>query len=194
MADESWLMVFDNAVVYQDIKEYVIRGSGSIIITTQTADFEQVFKKQLEIKAMNDEDGAGLLLSHLRASAAYMKACPVDRETAKQVSMLVGGLPLAVAHIAGYLRGSKESMVTFIEMFKSREISKIWRKGNMPTTHDYDKSLGTVFKIALKALSTDARHLMDIFAFLSPDNIPLDMVCQIPQGLFGSLMPMSKFK
>jgi hypothetical protein len=107
----------------------------------------------------------------------YLKEYTYEDHQPRIVSELVGGLPLAIAHIAGYANSSNSSLQDFIDAFKdSRCSSKLWSGPPGASTFQYEKSLAIVFDVALGALATDARELIDCLAFLNPDSIPEEMV------------------
>lgn len=163
-ADNRWLLVFDNVDSVDAIKPYLpAAGQGSIIFTTQTLDLESVTRSSFHIKGVGNQDGAKMLLGYLYDGNH-------DEKLAVQISDSVGGLPLAIAQIGGYINFRRCTLQDFIEIFE-----EFWAKDS---THplDYEKSLQTVFDIALHSLKSDARDLIDIFAYFNPDSIPEDMV------------------
>lgn len=87
---------------------------------------------------------------------------------ARKISEAVGGLPLAIAAVAGYV--ARFPLDKFLSSFQ--ESSKFWAAEKRPVLGQYDQTLNTVFNIALGDLEIDSRKLLDILAFLNPDKIP----------------------
>lgn len=180
LSEQTWLLIFDNAVETARVREYIPASSrGSIIYTTQSTAFLNICKSNIHVKPFNSEEGARLMANYLE-SVAY------EDEQLRIVSELVGGLPLAIAHIAGFVNSSQSSVQDFIDAFTSRGgDSKLWSDPPETSTLHYEKSLAIVFDVALGNLMADARELIDCLAFLSPDSIPEDMV--YPEGEEASL-------
>lgn len=111
-----------------------------------------------------------------------------ERPIAQKISKLVTGLPLALAHIIGYVDGNC-TLEEFHDEFLQKEATfELWGAGTGSSLSQYPKNLLTVFAIALGALSTNARHLIDIFSMLNPDSIPEEML------LLSSKIPYLKQK
>lgn len=99
---------------------------------------------------------------------------PQDEQmAAEEISTFVGGLPLAIATIGGYISQSKRSMRDFLGMLKRS--SSAWTASAKNPANQYNKPLDSVFDLALSELSANARKLLDILAFLNPDSIPEDI-------------------
>jgi hypothetical protein len=109
--------------------------------------------------------------------ARYPDAKPSEEEAAAaaDLSTEVGGLPLAIAHIGGYVAQSSYTLARFREIAKQR-YPQIWMAEAPSTIRDYQKRLAIVWDFALEQLSPDAAILIDILAFLNPDGIPEAML------------------
>ena len=163
--------MFDNATSPESVRSYIPASSrGSIIYTTQSIEFANICTSSIRIKAFDAEDGACVVRKYL-TKRSYENHQP------KIVSELVGGLPLAIAHIAGYVNSSQSSLQDFIDAFEDNRCgSKLWCGPPGSSTFQYEKSLAIVFDVALAALGSDARDLIDCLAFLNPDSIPEEMI------------------
>lgn len=181
--DKAWLIVFDNVNLGKHITPYVPKSNGSVIITTQIADVKQMFANSIAVKTFDPEDGARLLQTYLEPRQENFDECC-------ETSRLVGGLPLSIAHIAGFLARSGTTLTEFKDLFHRRESSAIWNSSGQ-TTSDYERSLETAFDIALQALAPEARNLLDILAFMDPDCILENMVFREPDtSRPGSMVEM----
>jgi hypothetical protein len=160
-----------------DVKKYIPSSTaGSILMTTQSTDVKDMSPSRLLIQAFDENDGSHLLLNYLNAEERMADGLEDRNEDAIKISNLVGGLPLAIAGIAGFIGRSKCSLPKYIEDFdQTSQCFKAW-SGPGAFTHGYDKSLATVFDIALGALTPEARSLMDCLCFLNPDQIQEDML------------------
>ena len=172
--EKRWLLVFDNAQDWATVNTCWPRSTnGSVILTAQNPEFAQVAKLEIALKPFSHADGATLLLKHLREENTS------EQETAhaKSICDELGGLPLAIAHVAGYLTQSKTPLREFLEQFSERVNSaQLFRMSAPMTTFQYEKTLGVVWDVALQRLSSDALQLIQILAMMNPDGVPEDML------------------
>lgn len=140
---------------------------GAVIITTQLSYFPSItdcFEKRRMIP-FGPEEGARCLFN-------YLQRKPFDdgeESVARKISECIGGSPLALATVGGYLGPSKQSLRKFLDHYKSTRFSE-------STVKPYDLTLATVFDVALRELDDDARGVLEILAFLNPDEIPEEIL------------------
>ncbi|KAI1123776.1 P-loop containing nucleoside triphosphate hydrolase protein [Nemania abortiva] len=171
----KWLLIFDNLEDARLIENYVPENlnGGSIIITTQHAHISPITNdfRKLELQPMGSESGSSLFFKVLGRDAKDED----EESTAYQICDWVGGLPLAIVTVAGYLSRSSSSAAEILTNL--RRSSLIWANSSIRRPPgNYEKSLATVFDLALSHLSPNSIHLLQILAFLSPDGIPEDLL------------------
>lgn len=107
-----------------------------------------------------------------------------EQQLAREISAFVGGLPVAIAHVAGYVSYSRYSLEEVIETFRE------WRKrtgvatdeaDDLPATFreasfSYDGMLEMVWEVTLRELSQDARDVLNILAYLNCATVPRNML------------------
>lgn len=174
--DRSWLMVFDNCEAIEDLIPYLprdIEGRGSVIITTQKPGFFPITRPddtiQLKVKDLSRDEGGQLIFK-------YLQRDPLDEEEleyAKKIADLVDGLPLALATIGGYMNQVGTSVSMYYENLKTS--SRAWEASAIGPAKQYERTLETVFDLALKELPEKARKLINMLAFLNPDKIPEEL-------------------
>lgn len=163
--------MFDNVEDIRDLETYLpteTKSRGSVIVTTQRPKSRQITKEfyNIELQSFHEELGAKLLFKYLERDPAD----ETEKALACETSAIVGGLPLAIATIGGYINESESSVEEFLDIMKRS--SNAWDDTQHTKTKHYEKTLGTVFDIALKELPTGTRSLIDILAFLNPNSIP----------------------
>jgi hypothetical protein len=160
-----------------DVKKYIPASTaGSILITTQSTDVKDLSRYRLHIQAFDEKDGSQLLWTYLNTEEREAEGLEDQIEDAITISNLVGGLPLAIAAIAGFISRSKCSLLQYIKDFDDSSQSFSAWSGPGAFTQEYDRPLATVFDIALGALIPEARKLMDCLCFMNPDQIQEDML------------------
>ena len=86
------------------------------------------------------------------------------------ISKLVGGLLVFLTHISGHIRQSQSSLDEYLDALQRS--SSVWQGRHGGTNWMYERSIETVFDVALSKLLPGARHLIYVMAFLNPDGVP----------------------
>ncbi|KAG8420118.1 hypothetical protein J3459_011367 [Metarhizium acridum] len=118
---------------------------------------------------MTSDEGSALIQSFLNRGGSEKKA-------AQELSTSLGGLPLAIAHFAGYVARSQCPLDQICSSLNNRiKSSQIWNTSNLLQHGDYEMTLNTVWDLAFRRLSRDSRKLLEFLAFLDPDQVPIEM-------------------
>ncbi|KAK3384245.1 P-loop containing nucleoside triphosphate hydrolase protein [Lasiosphaeria ovina] len=175
VTDNTWLLIFDNLEDSKLLETYVrtnVNNRGSIIITTQHAPISPIANdfSKLELPPLPHDSGSTLFFKVLDRP-------PKDDDeasTAYEICEWVGGLPLAIVTVAGYVKCSDSSPT---EIFASlQRSSRVWKSSGTGAVRNYDKTLSTVFDLALKSIGEPSLHFLYLLAFLSPQGIPQDLL------------------
>lgn len=104
---------------------------------------------------LRDEDGAQLLMSRLPERMR-------DWEASKKISDRLGGLPLAIAHIASDInKDFVSSLNEFLDDYDKIQESVVEEHPAAYATLGYQRSLSMAWEISLNALSPKARDCID---------------------------------
>lgn len=164
-AADPWLLIFDNVVTRDDIKNYIPNSSaGSIILTTQRR--LNFSCQDIRVDGLSQDAGSQLLLSMVKSSER-------NTEVACNISRLVGGHPLALAQLGGYARESCLSLAELLDAYRAKED---WYDNPGMTDLFYEKTLRNVFDIVLKELKPNSRILLEWIALLGPEDICEDVL------------------
>ncbi|RDL33002.1 Uncharacterized protein BP5553_08441 [Venustampulla echinocandica] len=190
--DKKWLLIFDNVESIESVQPYWPSSSlgGAILVTSQIAGLAQSIRSHIALEPLTSEVASTLLLDLLQIKSPTKEM----RESVSKIAGLVGGLPIAIAHIAGSMFLSQLTIDEAIEMFDKQRLQTIWSTDGIVSTHMYDQRLHMVWDIALSELSEDALHLLDILALLSPDTIYESMLMGVEDaptftGKFSDTFP-----
>lgn len=167
-----WLLVFDNAEHWTDLRAcWPSSTHGSILITSRNADLVETSSSEVALKPFDKQHGANLLLKHIREDPASAR----QQRDAKLISHALGGLPLAITHVAGYMRQSGISSADFLKVLEERSNSARVLNRNTPI-FQYDKTLWIVNDIALQKLDEDSLKLVQILSMMNPDGVPKSLL------------------
>ncbi|KAJ9157548.1 Transcriptional xre family [Pleurostoma richardsiae] len=184
--DKTWLIVFDNVEAWRDVARYIPKGldktQGSVLITTRQQDLirsETRLLHRLKLEPMTSEESSQFLLCSIFPKLDK-EDVPLheDYELAIQAADLVERLPLALIMVSGYVTVSKGSLELFLEIWdeKQRFRAKQARRSRLVTEGTLDSSIDLLWDIGISELSVPARNLLEILAFLDPENIPRDLL------------------
>ena len=133
------------------------------------------------LSPLDRKDGSNLLLDHVQ------KQCPSKSDVAESESLseIMGGLPIAIAHVAGRILSSQMTLGEARELFENQQGKYIWSGEQTSSTHMYINQLSKVWEFALHELRPDVLELLYVLAMLDPDSIPERMI--INDAVFDSL-------
>ena len=171
----KWLMIFDNLDDICIIKGYLplTHSSGHVLITTRNKNCDGIPAEGVEITPMASSESVSLLL--IRSSLEHDAREEVKVEAGKVVDEL-GHLPLAIEQAAAYIRSSQnifEYLSTYRQNRKSLLTDK--PKGN----YLYEESVATTWKMSfyrLKTINPNSIKLIELLAFLNPDEILMEFL------------------
>lgn len=170
--DLSWLVVFDNADDIATIRcAWPANGNGSLLLTSRDpAAASTVAERGLHLRPFDEVVGAEVLSQLLGIER------PDDEQIqeATRITKALGGLPLALDQVAGFIGQRKMRIQDFMRLYERNAAKIDARRFEFMT---YPHTLATVFEMSLDSLSGPAVHLQNLLGFLEPDHIP--------ENLFG---------
>lgn len=188
-ADEArWLLIFDNADKPDLLHDYLqIYGRGSIIITTRDPSVIECHPnlQKIDLQPFVDEEASEFLQSLTKKTALS--------NDSQMISHYLGGLPLAIAQMAGVIRKQLLSLSEFRERLEDPEERSELYSLRMGILRD-KTARGDMSSIwAINHLEAPAKALLDIIACLSPDRIPEEIFStKDARGKRTLLLPMKK--
>jgi len=166
-ANTGWLLVFDNAGEPADIREYLPRSAaGHVIITSRNPAWGAV-ARPLGVQVFERFTSVEFLLK---------RTGQTDREAAGKLAEALGDLPLALEQAAAFIEATGESVSGYLRMFRERQAELLKRPS--PSS---DTTVATTWELSFQQIegrSPPAAALLNLCAFLAPDDIPLDIVQQ----------------
>ncbi|KAK3341829.1 hypothetical protein B0T25DRAFT_354394 [Lasiosphaeria hispida] len=189
--DRRWLLIFDNVEAWEDVSKYIPRNlpktRGSVLITTRqqslvrtdTPALQRVLHR-IELDPLTPEEAGQFLICSINP-----KVVPEDvpnhpdYDLAIQIGDLVERLPLALIMIAGYSKVSRAALDDFLEIWEEKmafRAKQTQRNKSVVIEGGLDSSIDLLWDIGISELSVPARNLLEILAFLDPENIQKDLL------------------
>ncbi len=166
----NWLMVFDNAGDVEAVREYLpSQGSGHIIITSlnSISPWESVAFRE-DLTEFSNHESIEFLLRRTRLE---------DKDGAGKLAEELGNFPLALEQAGAYIYNSGIRFANYLKLFQNDR--KLLLDSNEPP--DYAKTVARTWEISLVKIcksSTAAEDLLNLCAFLAPDDIPRSLIVE----------------
>jgi len=173
-ATRSWfeqnadaLVIFDNAASREAVRDYLPRTGGThIVITSRNPNWSGI-ASALPVHAWDRTESVGFILARTASD---------DRASAESIAEELGNLPLALEQAASFIEETASSLAHYLETFRERR-SELMRRGKPSTDYGYD--VATTWEISFGKAEEEcaaAADLLNLCAFLAPDDIPLDVI------------------
>lgn len=151
-----------------------VAAHGSILITCRSVTVADSLSRHiLEIPSFSDLEGSGLLLSLLDSNESN----DIEKDAGKELSNLLGGLPLAVSMMASQIRMRRMNIEKFIPFYKSN-YRPLHGSSKTSSAHYYRKNLATVWQFSFTALEESPALLLGMLSLFSPNSIPESLFLQ----------------
>lgn len=170
--NSGWLLVVDDVTeptLIQTILPSVL--NGSVLLTSRTSNFRPVpIAKPIILDVLRENEGVTFLF----AATGRTPVDPAEIVTARKLVSELGGLPLALEQSAAYIVAMQSRFGDYLTGYKSARLATL-AKGRARTGAT---SIHTTWKLNIEAVKQECPAAADILvasAFLSPDQIPLDL-------------------
>jgi len=154
---------------------------GRILLTTR-AHTTGRFAHCIEIDTLTNAEGALLLLRRAGMLSAQGVLNTVEEHEmvlARQISELLGNLPLALDQAGAYIEETGCSLLSYRQQYEKRRAVLLARRGQLAT--DHPDSVATTWSLSFEKVelaSSIAAQVLRLCAFLAPDAIPEELLVQ----------------
>ncbi|GAA3835147.1 FxSxx-COOH system tetratricopeptide repeat protein [Streptomyces phyllanthi] len=164
---KRWLLVFDNADAPEQLSRYFPAGDGGHIIVTSR---DQAWARTADLLAVD--------VFQREESVEYLtrRAPGLSAEEADRVAEAVGDLPLAVEQAAAWLAETAMPVDTYLDQLAGQTAQLPALNGPA----DYPDTVAATWNISisrLKERSPAAARLLELCAFLAPEPISSQLLC-----------------
>ncbi|KAF2177994.1 TPR-like protein [Zopfia rhizophila CBS 207.26] len=165
-ASDPWILIFDNADNLEVLRHaWPTNGEGSVLLTTRDANaVHSPASKGFHVQPFDVADGSEVLLNLV----GFDYTSTSNREKAVEITKALGGLPLALTQIGGFIAQRKLPLRDFLPLYE-RNASKI--DARKTSISDYEHTLSTVWEMSMKRLEGDAHTLFNMLPYFQPDGI-----------------------
>ncbi|MEK6257470.1 MAG: toll/interleukin-1 receptor domain-containing protein [Planctomycetota bacterium] len=198
----GWLLVLDNVPHPNDLDGLLPQQTnGHILITSRDPNWGEratplkveVFERAVSVEFLlkrTQDQGSGTPNFKRRRNDALLENQTDDRRRLKfgvpdpgpvdhaadQLAEQLGDLPLALAQAVAYMTETQTSLGKYLELFQKRR-SDLWGKEHAPLGRQ--ETVALTFGLNVEKLSDLAAvELLNVCAFLAPDDIPRSLFVQ----------------
>lgn len=178
-AQQSWLLILDNADELSIVQPFLPTLFGGHLLLTTRALATVRLARRFEVKTMDAEVGALLLLRRaglIDPNAALSDASPANRVVALEITRGLGGLPLALDQAGAYIEKTSCGLAGYQRLYQMRQRELLQHRG---INDDYPDSVATTWSLSfekVKQRNPAAADLLRFCAFLAPDAIPEEIL------------------
>lgn len=162
----GWLLIFDNATEPQAVQPYRPRSdSGHVLITSRSQGWRGM-AQPLSVEELPREEAIEFLLRRTGQD---------DAEAAANLADALGDLPLALEQAGAYIDAMSISLAEYLRLFESYQVPLL----DEALPIDYPLSITKTWELAFQQVQQQlpaAADLLNLCAFLAPDNIPLAII------------------
>jgi hypothetical protein len=203
---DNWLIIIDNAETQEDLQaadELIPNISrGRRLFTTRTQAVGHV-AAPIEIDCLEETTGGLLLVKRAGIVESFNHDIQIvskqigdkDWQMAQNISVELGGLPLALDHAGAYIEQAKLSLQEYLDRYTgyTPQMLQFEAKGQYP------RSVYVTFQMALEKVEKReplAGEVLRMCAFLHPDGIPvrlLNTLSENPLLLDKAMMTLNDY-
>lgn len=174
--NSRWLLIFDGATSLQSLEEFLPRSeTGKVIITSSDAILENV-ATTIAVEPLKRSESIQFLQKRTGIE---------DGTSSDALAEVLGDLPMALEMAGAYISSTGITISEYLKIYQ-----KNLHKGlNQISSHCPD-SIATIWDISyqqVQALSQEGADLLNLSAFLSPDDLPIDILVEASTLQFQSL-------
>jgi len=172
-----WLLIFDNTQDLKDVEPYLLsQASGYALITSQKQSGWRSRAIVLPLFKLPLDATIAFLLEQTRQN---------DHPAATELAQNLDGLPLALAQASAYIDRTGCTIQAYLNLFRTCQAQLLDRGSIAP---DYNLTVATTWQLAFEAIAVTApaaAELLNLCAFLAPDDIPEALFQHQPEDLLN---------
>jgi hypothetical protein len=164
--NQKWLLIFDNAQEPEALKRFLPQGGGGhVIITSRNPNWGSVANRR-DVEVFEPKEAVEFILKRTNQD---------DETSAELLAEVTGLLPLALEQAGAYIEETGTSLSDYLIRFKKHRKTALGR--GKPA--DYPDTVATTWEISFQAVKEKlpaSAYLLNLCAFLAPDDIPKSLI------------------
>jgi len=174
----GWLMVFDNVQDPEDLEDYLPHtGGGHVIVTSRNPNWGGIVRT-LPVDVFSRAE-----------SIEFLRNRTGQDDGADALTDALGNLPLALEQAGAYIEETRITLSNYLKRFQEQQ-KEVLERGK-PVS--YPATVTTTWEMSFKQVqeaSDTGADLLNLCAFLAPDDIPKSLLVGGARHLPPSLAPI----
>ncbi len=190
----SWLLILDNADDLGIVREFLPSPLAGHILLTTRAQSAGRLAKRIEVRTMDTDAGALLLLRRadlIAPDASLETASPSDVALARAITHELGGLPLALDQAGAYIEEIPCSLSEYQALYRTHKTKLLNERRGLIS--DHPEPVTTTWSLSFQKVEQQnaaAADLLRFCAYLAPDAIPEEIIVTGAEHLGPLLQPL----
>lgn len=162
----GWLLIFDNAVDAEIIRDFLPRSSGGHVLITSRNPYWKTIGSPLTVSVWDREESISFLQKRTGQN---------NNQEANKLAEALGDLPLALEQAGAYIDAKCKKYIEYLSLFNSRR-KDLWESEKNPD--NYLDTVATTWRLALEEIESVpmAKDMLYICSMVSPNNIPVSLL------------------
>jgi len=177
----DWLLILDNADDPYIVRDFLpSTAKGHVLITTRAQAMGRI-ARGIVIDKMTPKEGALFLL--LRAGMLGLGDAFDDNDSnfqsALRIAQIMDGLPLALDQAGAYIEETGCGLDDYLTLYETHHRNLLQLRGRL--IFDHPEPVATTWELSFKQVqqaNPAAAKLLRLYAFLSPDEIPEEIITE----------------
>jgi tetratricopeptide (TPR) repeat protein len=180
-SNAGWLLVLDNVEDLALVRQFAPEVAGGHLLITTRLRATGEFAERVELKRMEPDEGALCLLRRAKIipkDQSLESATTVDRALAREISLEMDGLPLALDQAGAFIDETPSTLAEYLALYRAEGTALRARRGKLAPSHP---SVAITFSLAFARLAEVSPVAADVLrgcAFLASDAIPEEVFTQ----------------
>ncbi|MHC1631622.1 MAG: FxSxx-COOH system tetratricopeptide repeat protein [Methanotrichaceae archaeon] len=160
-----WLLVFDDASSFQDLKDYIPQTmTGHVIITSRSQDWNEI-SSQIRVESLDRSESVQFLQKQTGQE---------DEEELEALAEALSDLPLALELARAYISWTKISLSKYLKSY----LQRLRNIRSVPGCPDAVVAAWDISSEQVQAVSQEENDLLNFCSFLAPEDIPIDLLAK----------------
>lgn len=171
---DRWLLVLDNADTPELAKPFLPKhGGGHILLSSRAQVFDMLgIAKPIELSKLDHDEAHQFLLFRTGRDSTDL----AESEAVGKICAELDCLPLALEQAGAYVSATQTLFRDYLVAYQKRRLTLLEKRG--PVSGDYSKSVASTWAMNFEVVEQSplSGDILRFSAFLSPDNIPLELL------------------
>ena len=177
-APSPWLLIFDNATGPLSLQEEIshVGPAGRCLVTSTNTTWRGLDPSPRQLHPLALDQAA----EYFASRSGRQRTAEVD-----QLCDELGCLPLALSQAASTVEVERLSVKAYLRMLRGPEIQEVL-EGWPGERHPSEKPVAATWRLAMDSAAQrhpGAKSLLELAAFMAPERIGVDVLCEAPAGL-----------